>query len=249
MSKERVALVTGAASAIGTEVVRELAKTCRVVIGLNGNGAGSPDLNAWCVENGTQYLPRHVDVTSEESVALAYRATVEPLGRLDIVVHCAEMTPSAGRSYPTEEMSLADWNSVLDANMTATFLICREAVPHLERNGWGRIITIGSLAARVASVSSGSHYSASKAGVAAFTKVLALELAPLGITVNCVAPGLTQTRMTSGSWDLEAFGKSVPLGRVGQALDIAEAVAFIASDAAEYVTGTTLDVNGGSFMA
>lgn len=244
MSKERVALVTGVAGAIGAEVVRELAKTCRAVIGLNGNGADGPDLNAWCVENGTQYLPRHVDVTSEESVALAYRATVEPLGRLDIVVHCAEMTPSAGRSYPTEEMSLADWNAVLDANMRGTFLICREAIPHLERNGWGRIITIGSLTARVASVSSGSHYSASKAGVAAFAKVLALELAPLGITVNCVAPGPSETKAAEGV-DWSAYARTIPLRRLGRPADVAGAVAFFASDAARFVTGATLDVNGG----
>jgi len=244
MSKERVALVTGVAGVIGAAVVRELAKTCRVVIGLDGNGADSPELNAWCVEHGKQYVPGQVDVTSEQSVATAYRATVEPLGRLDIVVHCAEMTPSASRSYPTEEMSLADWNAVLDANMTATFLICREAIPYLQRNGWGRIITIGSLAARVASVSSASHYSASKAGAAAFTKVLALELAPLGITVNCVAPGPAETKVAEGV-DWSAYARTIPLRRLGRPTDVAGAVAFFASDAARFVTGATLDVNGG----
>ena len=247
MLKERVALVTGVASGIGAAVVRELAKTCRAVIGLDGDGADSPELNAWCVELGTQYVPGRVDVTSEESVAVAYRAAVEPLGRLDIVVHCAEIAPSAGRSYPTEEMSLADWNGVLDANMTGTFLICRAAILHLERNGGGRIITMSSQAARFASVAAGSHYSASKAGVAAFTKVLALELAGSGITANCVAPGLTDATI-AGGFDRSSYAKTVPLGRLGRPSDVAGVVAFFASDASRFITGATLDVNGGKVM-
>jgi len=246
--KERVALVTGAGSGIGAATACELAKVCRSVIGVDIAGTDNAEVRARCDALGSSFVSVTADISNERSVAEAFQA-VDELGRLDILVNCAGIALSAGRPRSAKLTVLEDWNRVVAVNLTGTFLVCRAAIPHLRRNGWGRIVTIGSQTARVATASASAHYAASKAGVIAFTRVLALELAPLGITVNCVAPGLTRTRMTDGSWDLEAFGKSVPLGRVGQALDIAEAVAFITSDAAEYVTGSTLDVNGGSFMA
>ena len=245
--RDRVALVTGAGSGIGAATARELAKVCRVVVGVDIAGADHAEVRAECEALGSSFVGVAADVSDEQSVAEAFQV-VEPLGRLDILVHCAGISLSAGRPRLTKLTVLEDWNRLIAVNLTGTFLVCRAAIPHLRRNGWGRIVTIGSQTARSATASASAHYAASKAGVIAFTRVLALELAPLGITVNCVAPGLTQTRMTS-AWDLSAYAKLVPLGRVGQALDVAEAVAFIVSDAAEYITGTTLDVNGGSFIA
>jgi NAD(P)-dependent dehydrogenase (short-subunit alcohol dehydrogenase family) len=247
MSKERVALVTGVASEIGMAVARELAKTCRVVIGLDGNGADNYELNAWCVKQGTLYVSGLVDVTSEKSVAAAYLAAVGPSGRLDIVAHCSEVTPPVGLSHSTEGMSLEEWNRVIDANLTSTFLVCREAISYLERNVGGRIITMSSDTARAVSAIAGSHYVSSKAGVAMFTKVLALELAESGIRVNCVAPGLSAATTAEGM-DWSSYAKTVPLGRLGQPEDVALAVAFLASDASRFITGATLDVNGGKVM-
>lgn len=246
VGRERVALVTGTGSGIGAATACELAKTCRVVVGVDISGADHAEVAAQCEALGASFVSVVADVSDEKSVAAAFQV-VEELGRLDILVHCAGVPLGAGRSRTAKLMVLEDWDRLIRINLTGSFLVCRAAVPHLKRNGWGRIVTIGSQTARIPTATTSALYAASKAGVIGFTRALALELAPLGITVNCVAPGLTQTRMASG-WNLDAHAKLVPLGRMGQAAEVAEAVAFIASDAAAYITGTTLDVNGGTAM-
>lgn len=245
--RQRVALVIGGAGGIGAAVVSELASTCARIIVLDRGAVSHRALESACEERGARYMGLDANIADESSVNQAF-AEIGKGERLDIVVNSAGIAPTAGQLCTTEEMSLSDWQTVIDVNLTGTFLTCRAAIPLLKRNGWGRIVTMSSQTARLASAYVGAHYSASKLGIVALTRVLALELAESNITVNCVAPGLTATRMASG-FDVDAYAKSVPLGRLGQPEDIAKAVGFLASDAAQYITGVTLDVNGGKFMA
>lgn len=246
-TRQRVALVTGSSSGIGAAVAKELTRSCAAVIGLDRPGADHSDLAKACDASGARFHAIASDIADELSVAEAF-AEADQLGRLDIVVNSAGVSAPSDRPRATETMTLADWQRVIDVNLTGAFLVCRAAIPRLKRNGWGRIVTIGSQTARLPSREAGSAYSSSKAGVRMFTQVLALELAPFGITVNCVAPGLTRTRMTA-AWDLARYAAGVPLGRVGEPEDLSGVVSFVVSDAASYITGATIDVNGGTFMA
>lgn len=139
---------------------------------------------------------------------------------------------------------------MLDVNLTGTFLVTRTCLPALTSHGWGRIVMITSQAARTRTPVPGAHYAATKAGMTALARVLAAEVAAAGVTVNCVAPGRVKSEMTDGVDSAVNAGHAatIPLGRLGLPEEIAAAVAFLASDAASYLTGATLDANGGSFM-
>ncbi len=191
-----------------------------------------------------------VDVRDAASVERMYRACVEKLGKVDILVNDAGTMASRKGLDVSEE----DWDKVMGVNVKGMFLCCRAAIPSMAERGWGRVINIASLAALAGSPSGDLVYAASKAAVVGFTKTLARQAAEKGVTVNAIAPGPIDTQLmtrsgevTQDEWRRRAAVR-VPLRRIGQPEEIAEVAAFLASDAASFVVGSTIAVTGGAFM-
>jgi 3-oxoacyl-[acyl-carrier protein] reductase len=187
------------------------------------------------------------DISIPEMVAAAIDTTVGHFGGLHILVNNAGISPLR----PFDEITLEEWNRVIAINLTGAFLMCQAALPHLRQAGSrGRIINIGSLAGQTGGISVGTHYSVSKAGMMVMGKQLAKVLAPYRVTVNNIAPGTTDTPLTK-AWSEEtrqALRSQIPLGRLGEPEDIAGLAAFLASDNASFITGATINVNGGLFI-
>ena len=186
-----------------------------------------------------------LDVSSEESIKACAKAVIAHFGKVEILVNNAGIT----RDGLMMRMKRADWDDVLTTNLTGAFLLTQACVSSLLKNRWGRIINITSVVGEVGQ-SGQANYAASKAGLIGLTKSLAREFASRGITVNAVAPGFIQTAMTDVLTDAQKAGilAQVPLARYGTVDDIASAVGFLASEGAGYITGHTLDVNGGMYM-
>jgi len=241
----RVALVTGAARGIGRAVALTLARDGADVAVADTDLSGAQE-TAELVE-GRRALAARADVSSEDSVMGLYSTVVAELGRPDILVN------NAGIFKMTDplEIRAEEWDRVMAVNARGTFLMCREALRHMGASGQGTIINIASTAGKSGgSVMAGVHYAASKAAVICLTKSLAKYAAPHRIRVNAVAPGPTVTEMTAG-WGAEAnarIAEEIPLGRYASPREIAEAVAFLASDRAGFITGEIVDVNGGLIM-
>lgn len=241
----RVAIVTGGAQGIGQAVVRTLhaAGANLVIADLNADRAR--ESAAEFRERPPLVVP--TDISNASSVAALFAATLARFGQVDIVVNSAGIY----RKIPILEIEVADWDLVMAVNLRGTFLMGREAVWAMKkRPQGGRIINVASIAGKVGNVTAGAHYSASKAGVISFTKTLAHQAAQFKINVNCVCPGPIATEMI-GAWDPEAakaYADTIPWKEFGQPQDVADAVAFLASDRARYITGEIVDVNGGLLM-
>jgi 3-oxoacyl-[acyl-carrier protein] reductase len=195
---------------------------------------------------GGRALPLCVDVSRPDSVATGIAHAVEAFGGLDILVNNAGICPMSR----LEETSLEEWNRVLAVNLTGAFLCAQAAWPHLRRSGHGRIINISSVAGRIGGLSVGAHYSASKAGLIGLTKSLARFMSADGITSNCIAPGTLLTPMTA-DWPAETHERlrlHIPLGRLGRPEDVSAVAVLLASDGGAFITGATIDVNGGMAM-
>jgi NAD(P)-dependent dehydrogenase (short-subunit alcohol dehydrogenase family) len=244
--QDRVAFITGAGSGIGRAIAQAFAgqgaKVALADVDLEAARRAAGELS----DAGGAALPLRADVTSPDEVSAALQATVDAFGGLDILVNNAGVCALE----PLEEISLESWNRVLAVNLTGAFLCAQAALPYLRRSRCGRIINLGSVAGRVGGLAVGAHYSVSKAGLMCLTKVLAKMLAREGITANSISPGTTETALTA-DWDesiKESLRQQIPLGRLGRPDDVAPAAVFLASDGAAYVTGATLDVNGGLVM-
>lgn len=247
----RVALVTGGSLGIGRATAGLLARRGhRVVI-----TARQPErLNAAVEDLQRQGLAVEgfpADMADADAVAALLAALRERHGRLDVLIN------NAGGSHhgrPFASLSPEDWELTLRQNLTATVWITRATLPLLQRSRAGSIVNVSSLAGRQRSFIAASDYAAAKAGLLGLTRQLACELAPNGIRVNAVAPGLTSSQRVLDRWQRLSGTErrrrlaAVPLGRPGTPEEIAEAIVFLASDAASYITGATLDVNGGAFM-
>jgi 3-oxoacyl-[acyl-carrier protein] reductase len=243
----RVALVTGAASGIGLAVARQFLRDGHRTVMIDR----SPEVEGIARDLGDNATALVADVGQADAVRAAMKEVDARFGRCDILVNNAGVHPKKdGGKWRIEEIPLEQWNDVLAINLTSSFLFSQLALPLMRRQGWGRIVNVSSRGGRTVSPVASAHYAATKAGMIGFTRILALEAAPDRITANCVAPGPIETAMTAGS-SLEvraAFAKAVPLGRYGDPQDIASTVAFLASDAAAFITGAVFDVNGGTFM-
>jgi 3-oxoacyl-[acyl-carrier protein] reductase len=199
------------------------------------------------IENiGKRALAIEVDVASEASVTQLIQQTLAELGAIDVLINNAGIYPSSS----IEELTNEAWDRVIGTNLTGAFLCARGAIPIMLEKGTGRIINVSSSTA-FRGARKAAHYAASKAGIVGFTKALALELAPSGITVNAICPGLTDTAQPRGHMtdeELYSKGNRVPLGRIAQPEDIVGPVLFLASDKAGQITGQTVFVNGGDLM-
>ncbi|HEY0307128.1 MAG TPA: 3-oxoacyl-[acyl-carrier-protein] reductase [Acidobacteriaceae bacterium] len=242
----RIALVTGASQGIGRACALELARAgAHVALAartLDKLEAVAAEITA---AGGTAHAFA-LDVSSEESIKSCAKAVIAHFGKVEILVNNAGIT----RDGLMMRMKRADWDDVLTTNLTGAFLLTQACVSSLLKNRWGRIINITSVVGETGQAGQ-ANYAASKAGLIGLTKSLARELASRNITVNAVAPGFIETPMTHVLTEEQkaAFNTQIPLGRIGTDADIAHAVAFLASEEASYITGHTLDVNGGMHMA
>ncbi|HTW80769.1 MAG TPA: 3-oxoacyl-[acyl-carrier-protein] reductase [Terracidiphilus sp.] len=241
----RIALVTGASQGIGRACALELAKAGATMTLAARNEAKLADAVAEIEAAGGKAAAFALDIASEESIKRAAKAVIDRFGKVEILVNNAGIT----RDTLMLRMKRADWDDVLNTNLTGTFLLTQALLPQMLRNRWGRIINMTSVVGRTGQAGQ-VNYAASKAGLIGFTRSLAREVASRGITVNAVAPGYIETPMTAVlSEDLRAsMIATIPVGRPGTDCEVAHAVAFLASDAAGYITGHVLDVNGGMFM-
>jgi 3-oxoacyl-[acyl-carrier protein] reductase len=240
----QVALVTGASRGIGRAIAMELAARGLKVVGTATSEAGAQAIGeALAPHAGSRGIV--LDVNDGAGVEAAIDAIVKEHGALHVVVNNAGIT----RDTLSMRMKDDDWDAVLDTNLKAVFRVSRAVTKPMMKQRYGRIVNITSVVG--ASGNAGqANYAAAKAGVAGMTRSLARELGSRGITVNCVAPGFIETDMTKVLSEAQtaALKAQIPLGRLGQASDIAHAVAFLASPQAGYITGTEMHVNGGMFM-
>jgi NAD(P)-dependent dehydrogenase (short-subunit alcohol dehydrogenase family) len=244
----KVAVVTGGAQGIGRAICHGLSTEGATVVVADVNAEGAAETERGITTSGHRALAVELDVSNSAQVETAMQTAHDTFGRLDILINNAAIFPRS----PFLEMAEEEWDRVLAVNLKGGFLCSRAAARIMvAQEQGGRIINLTSGAAFVPSLN-GAHYAASKGGVIAFTRALALELSPHRITVNAIAPGVTNTaqpRIVYSDDDLAAIARRVPLQRIAEAEDIVPVALFLCSDAAGYVTGQTVHVNGGLFMA
>lgn len=242
----KVALVTGGGQGIGRALCLALAQAGADVAAADILLPPAQQVAAEIEALGRKALAIQADVSQGESVRAMTLACVDGLGRLDILVNNAGIFPVG----VVATLSEADWDRVMAVNLKGVFLCCQAALAPLRRSGGGRIINLASVSGLVGAVGM-AHYAASKAGVVGFTKSLAREVAPMGITANAVAPGIILTEQAQHNFPeyaLKAYTSQVPLGRLGAPEDLTEMVVFLASPAAAYITGQVYAIDGGYTM-
>lgn len=243
----KVAFISGASSGIGKASALALAKQGATVVLAARRVDRLTELAQEITQMGREALPIPMDVTKKETIATAIAKTVEMYGRLDILLNNAGVAEFAPFLDITEEQ----WDKTIDTNLKGYFLVAQAAAREMAKHAWGRIINIASIASGGVGVGfpSVAHYCASKGGVVAITEALAVELAPMGILVNCIGPGIIETEMTEAMLkdpkQAEALLSRAPLKRAGKPEEIAAAVVFLASEEASYTTGTTIYIDGG----
>jgi 3-oxoacyl-[acyl-carrier protein] reductase len=241
----KIALVTGASQGIGRACALELAKAGATVALAARNVEKLEAVAAEIAAAGGSAKSYALDVSSEESIKSTAKAVLADHGAVHILVNNAGIT----KDGLALRMKLADFDDVLRTNLTGAFLLTQAVISSMMKARWGRVINITSVVGETGAAGQ-ANYAASKAGLIGLTKSLAREFASRGITVNAVAPGFIQTAMTDSLTDDQKAGilTQIPLARYGTDADIAAAVAYLASDSAGYITGHTLDVNGGLYM-
>lgn len=247
MSKPRTALVTGAASGIGLAIARRLSVRGITTIMTDRSDNIVAEAEVLSKQGGKVHACR-----LELSDISALRAWLQELlsehRTIDIAINNAGIHPKKeGGKYLVEEIELEQWHQVMEVNLTAPFVICAALIPAMKKQGWGRVVNVGSAGARNRPSAPSSHYVASKAALAGLTRCIAEESAKQGITANCLAPGPIKTGLTASSSPeaIAALTRSVPMGRYGTPDEIAAVVEFLISDEASFITGTVLDIDGG----
>ena len=243
----RVAIVTGAGQGMGRAVAERLsAGGARLVV--NDVRADAAERTAAAVTAaGGEAISAPGDVTSGRDVAMMVDAALRGFGAVHILVN------NAGVLRPTAVIDIEEdeWDLVVSVNLKGTYMCSRAVLSAMREAGWGRIVNFSSTAGKNVSTVGGAHYTAAKAGILGFTRHLAKEEAGFGITVNAVCPGLIDTEMVRATIDdarAKAYAESFPIARLGEPGEVAELVAFLVSDRAAYMTGASLDINGGDLM-
>lgn len=243
----KVAAVTGGASGIGRAVVQRLVEADLIAIILDINDDAGRQVAAEFQRVGKKAAFTHIDVTRENEVQESFRKILSDHGRIDVLVNVAG---GSLHRHAFEEFPLAHWQAVIDANLTSTFLCCRAVTSVMKKQKSGTIINISSDIAFSGSERRAA-YAAAKAGILGLSKTLALELAPFAVRVNVIAPGRIATKRVRATYsddEWNAANKRIPLGHAGEPEDVAEAIAFLASDASRHITGQTIHINGGRIM-
>jgi len=242
--KDKVAIVTGAARGIGEATARELnQKGARVV--LCDIDPLVEEIATSIQEDGVQAIPLTYDISRPTDAKSLVEHTVREFGRVDILVNNAAICPR----IPIEEMTEEAFDQIIDVNLKAVFFLSRAAAEVMKIRQWGRIVNLASTAARVGGMVNATVYGASKAGVLALSKSLARHYAPYNIGVNVVAPGAVDTRlMTMTDEERAVFIERVPLGRMASPAEVAQVIVFLCSNKVSFMTGATVDVNGGILM-
>jgi NAD(P)-dependent dehydrogenase (short-subunit alcohol dehydrogenase family) len=244
----RVVVVTGAARGIGAVTAAAFAREGAKLALVDLDGAAVEAFAKRLRDSGGDVLAFQTDAAASAAVATMVDAVLGRWQRIDVLVNNAGGFTAI---RPTEQIADDDWDANIRANLTTVFVCTRGVMPAMKRQRSGRIVNVASVVARSGNVHTAAHYTAAKGGVIAFTRHVAVELAPHGITVNAVAPGTTATERVIALRtpdDTRRMAESIPVRRLGQPTDIAEAIVFLASDAAEFITGAVLDVNGGQVM-
>jgi len=239
----RVALVTGASRGIGAAIALELALAGADLVLVGRSAEPLARVADEIRQSGRAALPVVADIADAAQVRRSVDDAVARFERVDVLVNNAGL----GSRGPYDTVSADEWSAVLDVNLSAAFNYVQAVTPGMRLRRWGRIINIASISGQTGGVSGSVAYSSSKAGLIGFTKTLARDLGPFGVTANAIAPGQIETDMSRvlTADEREFITNSIPLGRLGEPEDIAYAVRFLASEEAGYITGATLDVNGG----
>lgn len=236
----RAAIVTGSARGIGRAIAERLASEgARVQIADIDLSTGTETASA--IGNGATAFP--LDVTAESSWAEAVQAATDAFGKVDILVNNAGI---AGRSAPTWELSVEEWQQVVDIDLTGVFLGCRSVLPGMIERGYGRIVNIASIAGKEGNPNA-APYSAAKSGVIGLTKAIAKEVATNGVIINAVTPAVIETEILKqvSQHHIDYMTSRIPMGRVGQPREVAALAAFLASDEVTFSTGAVFDLSGG----
>ncbi len=242
----KVALVTGASRGIGQAIALELGRQGAVVIGTATSEAGAERIAATLKENGIEGTGLMLNVSNDESVAVTLEKIQKDFGQVLVLVNNAGIT----RDNLMLRMKDDEWYDVIDTNLNSLYRLSKAVLRGMTKARFGRIINIGSVVGAMGNAGQ-VNYAAAKAGLEGFGRALAREVGSRSITVNAVAPGFIDTDMTRELPEAqrEALLTQIPLGRLGQAQEIANVVSFLASDGAAYVTGATIPVNGGMYMS
>ncbi len=241
----RIALITGASRGIGKAIALELGKAGATVIGTATSDSGAEAISAYLKDAGVKGAGMALNVTDAAQVETVLEAIRGQFGEVAILVNNAGIT----RDNLLMRMKEAEWDDIMETNLKSVFRMSQAVLKGMMKARYGRIVSIASVVG-VAGNAGQTNYAAAKAGIIGFSKSLAREVGSRNITVNCVAPGFIDTDMTRALSEehRNALLKQIPLGTLGQAGDIAAAVAFLASSRAGYITGETLHVNGGMYM-
>jgi len=245
----KCAVITGAAGGIAMASAVSFAREGAAVVVTDIDPEGAAQTAARIADTGGRVRAVAADVTSRQEVERLFSDAAAFMGGIDILVTCA----GGYHAYANfEDIGEDDWDRVIDLNLKSVYLCCRAVIPFMKKRGWGRIVNLGSLAGRSTSAgSSPAHYAAAKAGVSMLTQYMAKDIAPYGITANTVAPGTTLTSRVEKLLTPEKrklFTRMCPLGRLAEPEDIADVITFVASEESRYITGATIDVNGGRLM-
>ena len=239
----RVVLITGAARGLGRAAAeRLLQQGAQVAVNVRDKSRAT----ALAETLGSDAFAVPGDVSKSADVARIVKSTVDHFGRLDVLVNNAAIAPTTA----LEEIPESEWRETIEVNLTGAFLCIQAVVPAMKANQYGRIVNVSSKAGRNVSTLAGAHYTASKAGLLGLTRAAAKELGRYGITVNAVCPGLMDTELThqTSTVRLESFSSGFPIPRLGTPIEFADLVCFLASDRAGYITGASIDINGGALM-
>jgi NAD(P)-dependent dehydrogenase (short-subunit alcohol dehydrogenase family) len=240
----RTALVTGAARGLGRAAAeRFLELGARVAVNVRDAGRAAELAAAL----GERALAVPGDVAADGMPATLVQRTLDAFGRIDVLVNNA----AHARPARLPDLSPDEWRHALEVNLTVPFLFTQAVLPAMRAQGYGRIVNVSSSAGRTVSTLGGAHYTASKAGLLGLTRAAAKELGQFGITVNAICPGMIDTELTRETASpelLERLAAGYPIPRLGTAREVADLICFIASDAAGYITGTSLDITGGDLM-
>ena len=248
MNEQRVAIVTGANKGLGLAVAENFVNEGKKVVFVIRNKANLEETKQRFQKevNENRALFIQLDVSDTKGIKHAVDQVLTEWGRIDILVN------NAGIRYetPIEEINEEEWDQVIDVNLKSTFFFSQAVVPAMKERGWGRIINMSSFGGQAGPLTSGAHYSASKAGQIALSKTFARSLAQYGITVNAVTPASVRTpemdKMDPAK--VAQMVESIPLKRVGEPKEVADLVSYLASDSGGFTTGATFDINGGRLM-